>query len=153
MVEYTGAMSADEVAAFLDETAVPLRLACRTPADRLWLVALWFSRDGETLRCATSADARVVEYLRAAPGVAFEVSTNEPPYRGVRASGTAGLAPDADLALLRSLLERYLGGTDSAFAERLLDDDREEVAIDLRPDRVYAWDFSNRMRDVTAGGA
>ena len=153
MVQYAGAWTADEVAAFLDRTTVPLRLACRTPAGRLWLVALWFRRDGEALRCATSADATVVDYLRADPDVAVEVSTNEPPYRGVRASATARLGPDEDQALLRSLLERYLGGTESSLARRLLAGDREEVAIRLEPDRVYAWDFTERMRDVAEGGA
>lgn len=148
MVEYTGAWSADEVAQFLDRTTVPVRLACHTPSDRLWLVTLWYEFAEETFLCATGRDATIVEFLQADASVAFEVSTNEPPYRGVRGNGRAEIGPDPDKAVLRSLLERYLDGTDSRLANRLLDDDREEVAIRLEPDRLYSWDFSDRMRDV-----
>jgi hypothetical protein len=149
MPAVTGAWSADELAAFLDRTTVPLRLACHTPADRLWLVALWFAYRDETFVCATARDATVVDYLEHDPMVAFEVSTNDPPYRGVRGNGTARVEPDDDLSTLRELIERYLGGTDSTLAGRLLDADREEVAIVLEPERLYSWDFTERMRDAT----
>ena len=46
---------------------------------------------------------------------------------------------------------RYLGGTDSALARRLLDADREEVRIRLDPTRAHTWDYSERMRDAVAG--
>jgi hypothetical protein len=107
---------------------------------------------GPALRCATSRDADVVRYLEADDGVAFEVSTNEPPYRGVRGNGTATVVPDEGKRLLRSLLERYLGGTDSALARRLLDPEREEVEIRVEPARVHSWDYAGRMRDATGGG-
>lgn len=148
MTDHTGAWSRAEAAEFLAEAAIPLRLACRTPAGRLWQVALWFRyRDGR-FECATSADADVVGFLRAEPGVAFDVSTNEPPYRGVRGYGTAAIDPEGGKELLATLLERYLGGTDSPLARRLLSDDREEVRVEVDPERVHAWDYSARM----AGG-
>lgn len=150
MAEYTGAWTADGVAEFLGRTTVPVRLGCRTPADRPWIVSLWYEyRDGE-LVCATARDAAVVGYLEHDSEVAFEVSTNDPPYRGVRGNGTARIEPDDGLAVLRALLERYLGGTDSALADRLLTDDRDEVAIRIEPAKVYSWDFSGRMRDVSS---
>ncbi|QCC46558.1 pyridoxamine 5'-phosphate oxidase family protein [Halobellus limi] len=102
------------------------------------------------LRCATGADAAVVEYLRNDPEVAFEVSTNEPPYKGVRGRGTASIEPDTDKRLLRSLFERYLGGTDNDLGDFLLDPDREEVRIRIRPERLHSWDFTERMADVSA---
>jgi nitroimidazol reductase NimA-like FMN-containing flavoprotein (pyridoxamine 5'-phosphate oxidase superfamily) len=149
MTTFTGVWSAAEVEAFLERTTVPLRLACTTPSGRLWMVSLWFRyRDG-TIRCATSSRADVVRYLREDPHVAFEVSTNDPPYSGVRGNGTATVEPDADKETLRTLLERYLGGTDSAFARRLLSSDREEVALRVEPDRMYSWDFTDRMRDAS----
>lgn len=145
MVEYSGVWSADETADFLDRTVVPLRLACQTPAGRLWLVALWYRfRDGR-FECATASDATVVEFLRRDPSVAFDVSTNDPPYRGVRGSGTATVHPDEGKAVLRALLERYLEGTESALAERLLAPERDEVAIRIEPARISSWDFTGRM--------
>lgn len=143
-----GAWSADEVGRFFEEATVPVRLACHTPSDRLWLVTLWYELADGTFLCATGRDATIVEYLERDASVAFEVSTNEPPYRGVRGNGRAVIGPDPDKAVLRSLLERYLRGTDSRLADRLLDDDREEVAIRLEPDRLCSWDYTERMGEV-----
>jgi nitroimidazol reductase NimA-like FMN-containing flavoprotein (pyridoxamine 5'-phosphate oxidase superfamily) len=149
-VAYTGEWDRAGVAAFLADATVPIRLACRTPAGGLWMLSLWyrFDADEERLVCATSADADVVGYLRDDDGVAFEISTNDPPYRGVRGNGRATIGPDEDKTVLRSLLERYLGGTDSSLARRLLDPDRDEVAIRIDPKRCYSWDFTERMRDA-----
>jgi nitroimidazol reductase NimA-like FMN-containing flavoprotein (pyridoxamine 5'-phosphate oxidase superfamily) len=151
MTEYTGEWGRAEVAAFLADARVPIRLACRTPDGGLWMLSLWydFDPDDGAFVCATSASADVVRYLRADDGVAFEVSTNDPPYRGVRGRGTATVVPESGKETLRSLLERYLGGTDSALAERLLDPERDEVAIRVDPERCYSWDFTDRMRDVS----
>lgn len=148
MPTLTGAWSRDEVDDFLTEATIPLRLACHTPAGELWMLSLWYLWREGSLHCATSASADVVRYLDADPRVAFEVSTNEVPYRGVRGRGEAELALDADKELLETLLERYLGGTDSPLARRLLSPDREEVRLTIDPDRIYSWDYSSRMRGV-----
>lgn len=148
MVRYTGTWDAEGVAAYLDGARVPCRLACRTPSGRPWMLSLWFRfRDG-TLQCATSASADVVGYLRADDGVAFEVSTNEPPYRGVRGNGTATVEPDPGKELLSTLVERYLGDAESDLARWLLREDREEVRILVDPERMFSWDYTERMRDA-----
>jgi nitroimidazol reductase NimA-like FMN-containing flavoprotein (pyridoxamine 5'-phosphate oxidase superfamily) len=144
----SGAWNTDETERFLESTAVPLRVACRTPNDEPWMLSLWYLyRDG-ALHCATGADADVVRYLRHDDRVAFEVSTNDPPYSGVRGNGSATVEPDAGKELLRELLGRYLGGTDSALARRLLSPEREEVRIRIEPARLYTWDFTTRMADA-----
>jgi len=144
----TGAWSLDGVASFLRETTVPVRLSCHTPADRLWMLSLWYEyRDGR-LWCATAADADIVEYLRADDEIAFEVSTNDPPYRGVRGNGVARVDEEGGKELLTALLERYLGGTDSSLADRLLDEDRKEVRIAIEPRRAFSWDYAARMADA-----
>lgn len=150
MTEYTGAWDREGVAAFLSEARIPIRLACRTPSG-LWMLSLWygFDADAERFVCATAADADVVRHLREDDAVAFEVSTNDPPYRGVRGRGRATIVPAEGKAVLRDLLSRYLGGTDSSLARRLLSPDREEVTVRIDPERVYSWDFSDRMADVS----
>jgi len=159
----TGAWSAAEAGEFLTTTRVPVRLACHTPKGHLWMLSLWYLWTGgdapadiagcrsesPELCCATSANADVVEYLRHDDAVAFEISTNHPPYRGVRGRGTATVESDEDKALLTHLLERYLGGTDNDLAGRLLAPEREEVRIRIAPERLHSWDFSERMRDVS----
>ena len=144
----TGAWSPAEATAFLETTRVPIRIACQTPSGALWLVSLWYRFADGSLQCATSSRADIVTYLAASPHVAFEVSTNRPPYRGVRGNGTAELRPDTDKDLLRSLVEQYLGGTESALAGSLLAPGRPETAIDIEPARLYTWDFSDRMADL-----
>jgi len=145
MVRYTGAYTPEETAAFLDEAVVPIRLACSTPRGGLWMLSLWYRFEDEQFLCATHAAADVVEYVEHDPSVAFEVSTNDAPYRGVRGAGRARIEPDEDKQLLRTLLDRYRGGTDTPLARELLSEDREEVRIVIEPTKLYAWDFSERM--------
>ncbi|NUE00946.1 pyridoxamine 5'-phosphate oxidase family protein [Halorubraceae archaeon YAN] len=146
----SGAWDEVETKTFLTETTVPIRLSCHTPDGQLWMLSLWYALRNGTLHCATSKHADVVRYLQADNRVAFEISTNEPPYMGVRGNGRATIEPDENKTQLRSLIERYLGDTDSALAARLLNPEREEVAITITPHRLYTWDFSDRMADVAA---
>jgi nitroimidazol reductase NimA-like FMN-containing flavoprotein (pyridoxamine 5'-phosphate oxidase superfamily) len=133
---------------FLEAAVVPLRLGCHHPGGGLWQVALWYRyRDGR-FECATGADADIVRFLRRDGAVSFDVSTNRPPYMGVRGSGTATVAVDEDKTVVRSLVERYLGDTDSRMARWLLADEREEVRVTVDPDRLYTWDFSARMAEL-----
>lgn len=144
-----GAWDAAETEAFLDSATVPLRLSCHASGESLWMLSLWFLYRDDALWCATSANADVVEYLADDDHVAFEISTNDPPYKGVRGNGAATVEADPEKALLRELLARYLGGTDSALADRLLSPERDEVRIRIDPNRLYTWDFSDRMGDAT----
>lgn len=145
MTDYRGAWSADEVEAFLQETTIPIRIATHRPDGSLWVVTLWYRyRDG-ALECATQASADVVRFLRNDPDVAFDISTNQIPYRGIRGNGTVTISDDDGKAVLRDLVDRYLGGDDSSLAEWLLGDDREEVRLRIEPHEIYSWDYGDRM--------
>ncbi|ARS90337.1 pyridoxamine 5'-phosphate oxidase family protein [Natrarchaeobaculum aegyptiacum] len=146
MVEFRGAWTDDEVAGFFEDATIPIRLGVRRPDGTPWVVTLWYRYCDGLLECATSADAALLTYLRTDPEVAFDVSTNEIPYRGVRGHGSASMSPDDGKMVLRALLERYLGGTDSPLAERLLADDRDEICIRIEPRTVFSWDYSDRMQ-------
>jgi len=148
MTDFRGAWSEDEVESFLHETTVPIRIATRRSDGSLWPVTVWYRyRDG-VFECATQAGAALVTILRNEPGVGFDVSTNEVPYRGIRGSGVATVSRDGGSDVLRELVERYLGGTDSSLARYLLSDDRDEVRIRIDPREIYSWDYTERMRDV-----
>ncbi|TKX52777.1 pyridoxamine 5'-phosphate oxidase family protein, partial [Halorubrum sp. SS7] len=99
-----------------------------------------------------SASADLVEFVEHDDHVSFDVSTNDPPYKGVRGRGHATVAPDDDKRLLRTLLRRYLGGVDNATADRLLRPEREEVEIRIEPERLHAWDYSERMKSTDRSG-
>ncbi|WP_226004519.1 pyridoxamine 5'-phosphate oxidase family protein [Natrinema salinisoli] len=144
MTEFRGAWTEEETDAFLQETTVPIRIATHRPDGSLWLVTLWYRyRDG-VLECATQANADVVRFLRTDPEIAFDISTNRIPYRGIRGNGTVEIDDDGR-PVLRDLVERYLDDTDSSLAEWLLDEDREEVALRIEPREIYSWDYSERM--------
>jgi nitroimidazol reductase NimA-like FMN-containing flavoprotein (pyridoxamine 5'-phosphate oxidase superfamily) len=151
-IQIRGDLGRDWFDEFLETQTIPVRVATRTPAGGLWMLSLWYGYepDDGTLHLATSATARVVDYLEHDAEVAFEVSTNDVPYRGVRGQGTAHLASDDEKALLRSLVDRYLGGRDNDLATWLLRDDRDEVHVTVDVDRAYAWDYGDRMADVEA---
>lgn len=148
-MDIRGSLAIDEIEALLEAETIPMRVATRTPAGHPWMLSLWFEYAGGRLLAATAASADVVAHIENDPEVAFEVSTNDVPYRGVRGRGSATIEPDREKAQLRSLMQRYLGGTDSPLARRLLADDREEVRIAIEPALVYGWDFTERMRGAT----
>lgn len=148
MTDFRGAWTGEVVATFLQEATIPIRIATRRSDGSLWPVTVWYRyRDGH-FESATHASADLVGLLKRNPTVGFDVSTNQVPYSGIRGTGTASVTPDEDRAVLRDLTERYLGGTDSMLAQRLLGDDREEVVIRIDPDEIYSWDYSERMKDV-----
>ncbi|MFB6356009.1 MAG: pyridoxamine 5'-phosphate oxidase family protein, partial [bacterium] len=84
--------------------------------------------------CATHEQAKVLEYLRHEPECAFEVSPNEPPYKGVRGRGTAEIERDEDKHVLTRLIKRYLGDTSTMLGKMLLNSDREEYKIEIEPE-------------------
>lgn len=145
MVRISGTWDDDQLETFLRESKIPIRLSSHRPDASLWLVALWYRyRDG-SFECATWEDAKIVQYLRNDSEVAFDVSTNESPYRGVRGNGTATMSPDTDKEVLRGLIERYGVERESPLAEWLLDDAREGIRIRVQPRVMYSWDYSDSM--------
>lgn len=146
MVTVDGAWSDEEAETFLDAAVVPIRLGCHNPAGGLWMLSLWYRYADDKLQCATSKDADVVRFLRNNDEVCFEVSTNRPPYMGVRGAGQATVEADGGKAVLRALVDRYLGTREVEMAQWLLREDREEVSISIDPSRMHTWDFTPRMQ-------
>ena len=148
MISVDGVWSETETETFLDAALVPLRLGCHNPKGGLWMLSLWFRYHDGRLQCATSKDADVVRFLERDDDVCFEVSTNRPPYMGVRGAGTATIESEGGKDVLGALVDRYLGTREAEMAQWLLSDDREEVSITIEPSRLHTWDFTPRMRSV-----
>lgn len=147
MAPVEGTWSRRELERFLDRALMPIRIGCHG-AGGLWMVSLWYRYHEGGFECATATDSDLAAFLRRDDAVCFEVSTNRPPYMGVRGNGTATVDSAGGTAVLQDLLERYLGGTDSELAGWLLREDREEVVIRIEPGRLYTWDFTPRMEDL-----
>lgn len=130
---------------YLSQVRIPLRLACLGPEGWPRVLSLWFLyRDG-LIYCATQASARVVGFLRAEPRCGFEIAADQPPYCGVRGRGSARLDPQIGEDVLRELLVRYQGGTDTPLARTLLAGASREVAIIITPTHATTWNYSQRM--------
>ncbi len=142
-----GPWSADQIEHFLSHALIPVRIACNGAAGHPVLASLWFSPEGGKLWCATQRGARIVSHLTRDPRCAFEVSVESVPYRGIRGSGIATLHDERGDEMLRILLERYTGGTDSKLAKLLLARASEETAIAIEPRSLVSWDFAERMAD------
>jgi nitroimidazol reductase NimA-like FMN-containing flavoprotein (pyridoxamine 5'-phosphate oxidase superfamily) len=149
MSSVDGDWSRAETEQFLEEAVVPVRIGCHNPGGGLWMLSLWYRHREGTIECATQQSADIVSFLRQDGEVCFEVSTNRPPYMGVRGKGTATVEATGGKEILRALLERYIGTTDAEIGRMLLREDREEAAIRIEPSRLYTWDFTPRMGEDT----
>jgi nitroimidazol reductase NimA-like FMN-containing flavoprotein (pyridoxamine 5'-phosphate oxidase superfamily) len=130
---------------FLQDTTYPLRLACVGEDGFPRVVSVWYGYDGECLRCVSHRSSQLVGLLERCDRVGFELAPNEPPYHGVRGQGIATLDSDADGVVLREMLQRYLGGTDSRLGNWLLSRAEDEILITIKPLRLFSWDYRERM--------
>jgi nitroimidazol reductase NimA-like FMN-containing flavoprotein (pyridoxamine 5'-phosphate oxidase superfamily) len=140
--------SLTEIDVFLDAVRIPIRLACKTETDWPMVISLWYCHQNGQLLCATQKSARVVSYLQYDPRCAFEIAEERPPYCGVRGQAIATIDESMGPVVLKQLLKRYLGSTQNSLAEKLLAKSETEVAIVLKPIRIFTWDYSDRMRDL-----
>lgn len=140
--------SSDAVARFIDESVIPLRFSCIAQSGYPLIVSLWFMRDGERIYCATQSSAAIVEHVAADDRCAFEIASEQPPYRGVRGQGHARVRPELGGTVLDSLIDRYLGDRNSKLARSLSSKRSSEVAIEIVPARTMTWDYSSRMRGI-----
>ena len=139
----SGPWSESDVRAFLHATVIPVRLASMGTFPLVQ--SLWFLPDGLDLWCATQSDSVLARRLRADDRCGFEVSGDQPPYRGVRGTGHATLVPEAAADTLPRLIERYDVADDSPLAAWLLSRIDTEVAVRFSPRTLASWDYSPRM--------
>jgi hypothetical protein len=122
-----------------------MRIACNGSSGHPLMASLWFvPRDGK-LWCATQRGSSVASLLARDARCAFEVSVEAPPYRGVRGTGLATFHDERGEEILRTLIERYLGDTDSELADFLLARVHRETAICIEPKTLVSWDYQERM--------
>ena len=145
--ESYGAWTGAEIGRFLTDSHIPLRLSFESPGGPL-IAPLWYEyRAGRLISCSPE-DSMLVRSLSANPDVAFDVSTNDLPYRGVRGRGRAVCTTAADTTQLETLLTRYLGSTTGQLAQWLLNRSGREAIIVIEPDWLTSWDFTERMQDL-----
>ena len=141
----SGPWTSDEIAGFLVESVIPMRIAVTTESEWPLVLSLWFVPDGLDLLAATRPTSTLVRCLEARPRCGFEVAGDAPPSRGVRGRATVELGHRDGADTLDRLLTRYLGGLTSPLAETLRASADDEVRLRLRPESLTSWDFRQRM--------
>ena len=129
---------------FITSSIIPIRLATNGKTNPL-VQSLWFLFADDAIWCCTQNDAVVAKRLRNDPNCAFEISADQPPYRGIRGSGRAELIAPAAGELLPKLLDRYSIAGNSQLATWLLSRVDQEVAIRIDNLLITSWDYSSRM--------
>ncbi len=143
--EIKGPWSREQVDSYLGSTRVPLRLACVGQDGFPRVVSVWFKYADGCLLCASHKDSQLVNLLRRSQKVGFEVAPNEPPYYGVRGQGTAEISEDGGAEMLQQLIDRFLGDSNESLAEWLTSRAEDEVLIRIELQRVFTWDYRERM--------
>jgi hypothetical protein len=147
-IRRSGPWNASQVQDFLDASVIPMRLAANAGSGFPVVLSLWFLRDGDELLAAVHRDAKIAKRLHDDERCAFEIASDNPPYRGVRGQARAELSSEGSHALLEQLLHRYFGSTDSKLGRFLLSRADEELVIRLSPRSIASWDYTDRMEDV-----
>ncbi len=145
-VTSNSAWNAEQIAEYLRVTDIPIRLACNGKEGYPVLCSMWFQLTGNSLWCASHESSRVIAALTDNPKCAFEIASNEMPYRGVRGQADVVLHREGAAAVLERLMARYLDESNAALAAWLRSRADGEFAIELQPRWVSAWDYRHRMR-------
>lgn len=140
-----GQWSQSGIQRFLDETRVPVRLACNGASGYPVLASLWYLPEDGRLWCATQRSANVASLLTRDSQCAFEVSVESLPYRGLRGQGLATLHDNRGGEILLKLIQRYLGNSKPQLARSLLARVATETAIAIEPKTLVSWDYTERM--------
>ena len=140
----SGPWDESSVRQFIAASIIPLRLATNGKTNPL-VQSLWFLFADDAIWFCTQHDAVVAKRLRKDPHCAFEISADQPPYRGIRGSGRAELIAPAAAGLLPKLLDRYSISHNSQLAAWLLSRVDQEVAVRIDNLSITSWDYSSRM--------
>lgn len=132
---------------FLEQSRIPLRLACVTRQGWPMVVSLWYLYEQQRLYCATQKTAKIIYHLEHNSRCAFEVAGDQPPYRGVRGQGELILRPDLGSTILERLVRRYTAGPETPLGKSLMSRSAGEIAIEIEPVRIFSWDYTSRMKD------
>ena len=139
-------MTADEMAAFLDEGR-DLQVASVNADGTPHLVTMWYLRDGEDLLFWTYAKSQKVVNVRRDPRATVLVATGEKyeELKGVSITGSVTVVDDLDavLAFGEKVYEKYWGPIDNDLVrEGVRTMGAKRVVVRVTPVKTTSWDHS-----------
>ena len=132
----------------ISDTKIPIRIAFIKPDGTPNIISLWYEQIEGKIYCATQKTAKIVSYLQNNSKCGFEIATDKPPYKGARGNGVAKILDDKGEEILKILMTKYLGDKESILSKYLKSKSKEEVAIEITPEKIFNYDYSKRMKDV-----
>ena len=133
---------------FLENADIPIRLAVHTQSGWPIVMSLWFLYKQGNFYCATIKSAKIIKYASKDNRCAFEIARDSPPYKGIRGQGRIIIDLKNGEIILKALLDKYNVRTDSKLTKFLMSRIEDEVVLIIKPNQLYSWDFSNRMKDA-----
>ena len=141
-------IDSQKIESMINDTRIPIRLACITNAGSPIVVSLWYTVIDDKIFCATQKKAKIISHIKNNPMVGFEIATDSPPYRGVRGHGKVKVIDGMGKEILEILINKYLGKKISTLSEFLRTNSENETAIEITPDKIITYDYSKRMKDA-----
>jgi hypothetical protein len=130
---------------YLHQTIAPCRLSSISKKGFPNITSLWYIYEDGMILFSARSNSEICKRLQSNNKVGFEVAKDDPPYMGVRGVGVASIKPSNEIPILETLINRYLGSTQSTLAKWLLSKPENESTICLSMERVTSWDYSKRM--------
>ena len=138
----------EEIYKFISDTKIPIRVAFIKPKGTPSVISLWFEQINGKIYCATQKSAKIVSYLQKNPVCGFEIAADKPPYKGIRGEGTVKILKDKGIDILEILMDKYLEEKESTLSKYLKTNSNTEVAIEITPQKIHSYDYSERMKDA-----
>jgi len=132
----------------VSDNKIPIRLGCIKSSGAPLIISLWYVVRDEKIYCATQSSAKLVSYLRKNPICGFEIAADKPPYKGTRGEGTVKIISEKGPEILDVLIEKYLGKKESTLSKFLKQKASSEVAIEITPQKIFHYDYTQRMKDI-----
>lgn len=138
----------DDFKNLLNDEKIPIRIAFLTSDGIPNILSLWYEQINGKLYCATQKTAKIVSHFEKNSLCGFEIAADKPPYKGVRGNGIAKIIPEDGVKILNILINKYLGDKTSTLSKFLKENEKNEVAIEIIPEKIFYYDYSKRMKDV-----
>ena len=132
----------------ISKEKIPIRISFMKSSGFPSVVSLWYTHADGKIYCAMQKTAKVISYIQKNPKCGFEIAADVPPYKGLRGQGTVKILNDKGKEILEILIEKYLGAKESTLSKFLRNNSKNEVAIEIMPQKIHRYEYSKRMKDV-----
>jgi len=141
-------LDAEEIDKFIPDLKIPIRIGFIKSNGVPGVISLWYVCKYDKIYCAVQKTAKIASYLKKNPVCGFEIAADKPPYKGIRGEGTVQLLNETGAYVLDFLMEKYLGEKESTLSKFLRNNSKTEVAIEITPQKISNYDYSERMKNV-----